>query len=67
MQAAVAQSAAVARFPAKRAPTRPARSQRGPFQSGLKIVGLTGDNFVRLPLISRNTQRRWIAVSRQTS
>ena len=33
------------------------------FDQGLEIVK-TGDKFVRLALISRNTQRRWIALSR---
>jgi hypothetical protein len=30
----------------------------------LRSSALTGVSLVRLPLISRNTQRRWIAVSR---
>ena len=34
------------------------------FDQGLESSGLTGDKFVRLALISRNTQRRWIALSR---
>jgi hypothetical protein len=29
----------------------------------LRSSGLTGDNFVRSPLMSRNTQRRWIVLS----
>src|SRR5260370_30005778 len=34
------------------------------FDQGLESSGLTGDKFVRLALISRNTQRRWIALSK---